>query len=392
MSLRRSLRAIPAPIWALGMVSLLMDASSEMIHGLLPVFMTTVLGASGFVVGMIEGIAEATTSITKVFSGFLSDRIQKRKSLVILGYGLSALTKPLFALAPTLGWVLSARFADRFGKGIRGSPRDALIADIAPENIRGACYGLRQSLDTVGAIIGPLLAIALMAVSQNDFRLVFWLAIIPALLCVAVLAKGVKEPERHHPANGSLIPKWSEFRSLGRGYWRVMGLGALINLARFSEAFLILRLQELGLALSLAPFVLIVMNIVFALAAFPAGRYSDRLGSRGLLTASLGVLVLSDLVMTLNLGPAFALLGVACWGLHMALSQGILARLIADTAPMDLRGTAFGLYHLAAGICLLTASTLAGLLWDSAGSSVTFLAGGGFALAGLLAVTGLRLK
>jgi MFS family permease len=388
--LARKLRDIPASIWALGTVSLLMDVSSEMIHGLLPVFLTTVLGASGLAVGLIEGTAEATASIVKVFSGVLSDRFRERKPLVLLGYGLSALTKPFFALAPAIGWIFAARFADRIGKGIRGAPRDALIADIAPENIRGACFGLRQSLDTIGAFLGPLLAIALMAASEDDFRLVFALAAVPAFLALLILHKSVQEPERRKLAGEALIPHFAALKALGKVYWLLLGLACLLGLARFSEAFLILRSQGLGLPAAATPIVLIVMNIVFALAAYPAGLLSDKFGSRALLSASMVFLFFGDVLLAWA-GSIFTALGGIClWGLHLAFSQGILARMIADIAPPELRGSAFGLFHLLTGVSLLAANAWAGWMWDASGTALPFMVGALLSVAGLLAVGRLR--
>jgi MFS family permease len=272
---------LPRGIWALGLVSMFMDISSEMIHSLLPVFLVTILGASAVTVGLIEGIGEATASISKLFSGWLSDRLGKRKALTVIGYGLGALSKPLFALAPTPSWVLVARFSDRIGKGIRGAPRDALVGDLAPAGLRGAAYGLRQSLDTVGAFAGPLLAMALMALFADDFRLVFWLAVVPGLIAVAILVLGVREPAQARPLAEARVPiRWSELGRLGRLFWGVVAVGAVLTLARFSEAFLILRAEDTGLSLALIPLVLVVMNVVYAASAYPMGALSDRYDRR----------------------------------------------------------------------------------------------------------------
>lgn len=373
--------SLPAGVWALGLVSLLMDVSSEMIHSLLPVFLVTSLGASALTVGLIEGVAEASALITKLFSGLLSDRMGKRKPLAILGYGLAALTKPIFALAPTIGWVLTARFADRIGKGIRGAPRDALIADITPDYQRGAAYGLRQTLDSVGALGGPLLAILLMAVFLQDIRAVFWVAVIPAMLAVSLLIVGVREPLRtetpqHRPPTLQL----SDLRAFGSGFWLTVALGGVLMLARFSEAFLVLRAEQLELSLTWIPLVLVIMNIVYAATSYPAGRLSDRIGRRALLEAGVGVLIIADLILALMPTLNWALFGIALWGLHMGLTHGILAALVADAAPAHLRGSAFGIFNLVSGVTLLVASVLAGWLWDSQGASATFLAGAGFAV------------
>lgn len=360
-----------------------MDISSEMIHSLLPVFLVTVLGASTVAVGVIEGIGEGTASISKLFSGWLSDRFGRRKKLALIGYGLGALSKPLFALAPTATWVLGARFSDRVGKGIRGAPRDALVADLAPPELRGAAYGLRQSLDTVGAFAGPALAIALMS-RFDDFRLVFWLAVIPGLASVFVLVLGVREPAGTRPASEARPPiRRAEIGRLPAHFWGVVAVGFVLTLARFSEAFLILRAQGAGLSVALAPLVLVVMNVVYAASAYPMGALSDSVDRRSMLAASFGVLILSDVVLALAPGIWVVMLGVALWGLHMGMSQGLLAALVADTAPADVRGTAFGLFHLATGVALLLASLVAGTLWELAGAPATFLAGALAAASGL---------
>jgi len=381
---------IPAAIWALGFVSLLMDISSEMIHSLLPVFLVTGLGASALVLGLIEGAAEATALIIKVFSGALSDYWGRRKPLALAGYGLGALSKPLFALAPTAGWVLAARLTDRIGKGLRGAPRDALIADIAPASIRGAAFGLRQALDTVGAFLGPLLALVLMMLWADDFRAVFRVAIIPGLLAVALLATAVREPgdradRTAAAARRALNPiRRDNLRRLSSAYWWVVVIGAVFTLARFSEAFLVLRVREDGLALALTPLVLIGMNLVYSLAAYPFGRLADRMRHRTLLAAGLVVLICADLLLARSGQPAWAWSGIALWGLHMGMTQGLLATMVAATAPADLRGTAFGFFNLASGCALLLASALAGLLWDTLGSSATFVAGALLAAATLV--------
>jgi MFS family permease len=376
---------LPRGIWALGLVSMFMDISSEMIHSLLPVFLVTVLGASAVTVGLIEGIGEATASISKLFSGWLSDRLGKRKALTVIGYGLGALSKPLFALAPTPSWVLLARFSDRIGKGIRGAPRDALVGDLSPPGLRGAAFGLRQSLDTVGAFAGPLLAMALMALFADDFRLVFWLAVVPGLIAVAILVLGVREPPQPRPLAVARVPiRWSELGRLGRVFWGVVAVGAVLTLARFSEAFLILRAEDEGLSLALIPLVLVVMNVVYAASAYPMGALSDRYDRRLVLAAGFVVLIVADVVLALASGIWVVMLGIGFWGLHMGMTQGLLAALVTDTAPTNLRGTAFGLFNLASGAALLLASLIAGLLWELIGPAATFLAGAIFTAAGLV--------
>ncbi len=382
----RAWRRIPSGIWALGMVSLLMDVSSEMIHALLPVYLVVGLGTSALAVGLIEGAAEATAAITKVFSGALSDRIGRRKELAALGYGLAALTKPVFPLAGSLGWLVAARITDRFAKGFRGAPRDALIADLAPADLRGASFGLRQSLDTVGAVLGPLLAIALMWAFANDFRSVFWVAVIPAALAVAVIVLAVHEPP--HAAGPVRNPlSRRELGRLGGLYWWVVAVGAVFTLARFSEAFLILRAQTGGFALALVPLVLVVMSLAYSLSAYPAGVLSDRGDRVTILVAGPLLLIAADLVLAFAQGIPGVLAGVALWGVHMGVTQGLLAALVVDTAPPDLRGTAFGMFNLVSGAALLVSSALAGALWQAGGPQWTFLAGAGFAaltLAGLV--------
>ena len=385
-----ALTGLPKAIWVLGFVSLLMDVSSEMIHALLPVYLVTVLGASTLTVGLIEGIAEATASITKIFSGALSDWLGRRKLLAALGYGLAAVTKPLFPLAPSVGWLVAARFVDRVGKGIRGAPRDALIADIAPAGLRGASFGLRQSLDTVGAFVGPLAAIGLMWWTADNFAAVFWVAVLPAFLSFGLIAFAVSEPEpdpSREPANNPL--NLAAMRQLGAVYWRIVAVGVVFTLARFSEAFLILRAQNIGLNAMWVPAVLVLMNIAYAISAYPAGVLSDRINRTGLLALGLVFLAGADLALALLPSLAGLALGVVLWGLHMGLTQGLLSALVADTAPPNLRGTAFGYFNLFTGLASLAASVIAGALWDAYGPAGTFFAGLGFALValvGLLAI------
>lgn len=377
--------ALPRGVWALGLVSLLMDLSSEMIHSLLPVFLVSVLGAGALSVGIIEGIAEATSSIVKLFSGTLSDRIGRRKPLALLGYGLAALTKPLFPLASSVAMVVAARFVDRVGKGIRGAPRDALVADLTPAEQRGAAFGLRQALDTVGAVLGPAAAMALMALTGDDVRAVFWAAAVPALACVAVLALGVREPPGVPKARAA-HPIWTRqgMAGLGPRFWALVAVAVVMTLARFSEAFLVLRAQDIGLALALVPAVMVAMNVTYALTAYPVGALSDRIGRHGLLLAGFAVLILSDAALALARGPLLVFLGAALWGVHMGMTQGLLAALVADGAPDDRRGTAFGVFNLVTGVALLAASVLAGALWSAIGPAATFWAGGGFSAAALL--------
>lgn len=385
----RTIGAVPTSIWALGLVSMFMDISSELVHSLLPVFMATVLGASMATIGVIEGVAEATAAFAKIFSGAISDYFGKRKVFVVMGYGLGAISKPLFPLATTIGWVFTGRFLDRIGKGIRGAPRDALIADITPPELRGAAYGLRQSLDSVGAFVGPLLAMAFMAWFANDIKAVLWVAVVPALISVALLITMVREPDRVTPGSGPrLALTIATARRLPLCYWLIVLLGAIFTLARFSEAFLVLRALDVGFDLGYVPIIMVVMNVVYAAVAYPTGAIANRIGRRTLLVAGLAALIAADLVLAAAASPLQALLGAALWGLHMALTQGLLAALVAETSPADLRGTAFGVFNLFSGSAVLLASVIAGALWAAYGAAATFLAGAAFAalaMIGLLA-------
>jgi len=380
------LRAIPRGVWALGFVSLFMDTSSELVHSLLPVFLVSVLGASMTSVGLIEGVAEATALITKIFSGTLSDYLGRRKALTVLGYGLAAVTKPLFPLAGSVTLVLTARLIDRIGKGIRGAPRDALVADLSPPHLRGASFGLRQSLDTVGAFAGPVIAIVAMGLMANDIRAVFWIAVIPALMAIAILLAFVNEPDRRTDGGSTRVPlRLADIKTLSPAYWAVVTVGGVLTLARFSEAFLVLRASGTGLGIAFVPLVLVVMNIAYAASAYPAGVWSDRAGRRVVLLAGVGVLFVSDVVLAIASNVWLVMIGVALWGLHMGLTQGLLATMVTDTAPAPLRGTAFGVLNLIAGVAMLMASVLAGLLWDRFGASGTFTGG---AILCVLAIVG----
>lgn len=371
----------------LGFGSLFMDISSELIHSLLPIFLVTALGASMVTVGIIEGVAEATAAVLKVFSGALSDYLGKRKFLLVFGYALAAFTKPIFPLATSVGWVFTARFVDRVGKGIRGAPRDALVADIAPPHLRGAAYGLRQALDSVGSLIGPLLAVALMVWFANDVRAAMWFAVVPAFIAVALLMVYVREPERVHVARPSRVPlTLNDAKRLPSRYWSVVLLGAVFTLARFSEAFLVLRGQDVGLDLAYVPLVMVAMSLFYAGAAYPAGAAADHVSQHTLLLLGLGLLIAADCCLALATSPMLVFVGAALWGLHMAFTQGLLAKLVADTAPQDLLGTGFGIFHLVSGGALLLASVIAGSLWSYFGAAATFFAGALFAA---VAVVGL---
>lgn len=376
--------AIPRAIWALGFVSLFTDMSSEMVHGLLPLLLATSLGASALMIGLIEGAAEALVLIVKVFSGYISDAMGRRKPLVLLGYGLATLVKPLFPLADSVAMVTTARLLDRVGKGIRGAPRDALVSDLVPPEVRGAAFGLRQSMDTVGAVLGPLIAIGLMWLLANDIRAVLWWAVLPGIVAVMLL---IRLPEPDHPRKPARLPLSREgLARLGPAFMRLTLLGGVLSLARFSEAFLVLRAADVGIAVTWVPLVLVVMSVVYALSAYPAGLLSDRMPRTWLLAIGMAILVLADVVLAMSRGPAMLFVGVALWGLHMGLTQGIVASMIADVAPPEHRGTAFGVFNLVSGMALLAASVLAGALWDLRGPAWTFSIGAGFALLTLLLV------
>jgi MFS family permease len=390
-----TLSQIPRGTWMLGFVSMFMDISSEIIHSLLPMFLVTSLGASAMMVGLIEGVAEATTPVVKMFSGALSDYLGNRKWLAVIGYGMGALSKPLFALAPTAGIVLTARVADRIGKGVRGAPRDALVADITPPHLRGAAYGLRQSLDTVGAFLGPLLAVGLMLLWADNFRRVFWVAVIPGLVAVAILVFGIREPAHQAAAKRVNPLRLESLKKLRRSYWWVVFIGAVFALARFSEAFLVLRAMQGGVPIALVPLVMVAMNLVYSVSAYPFGKLADSMSHTKLLAIGLVVLIASDVVLAHGSHWPVVLPGVALWGLHMGLTQGLLATMVAHAAPADLKGTAFGFFNLVSGLATLIASIVAGQLWDSMGAAATFYAGAGFSLLTLAALVidrGLRRK
>ena len=372
---------IPPGVWTLGFVSLLMDASSELVHALLPLYMVGALGASMLVVGVVEGVAESMALFVRLFSGYWSDALARRKPLVVLGYGLGALSKLAFPLATSLTVVVAARFVDRIGKGIRGAPRDALIADLTPPSIRGAAFGLRQALDSAGAVVGPLLAIGAIGYFAGNFRQAFWVAVPPAALCVALLWFGVRDADAREPRAPGMPRKlsWHDARRLDRRFVIVTVIASVLTLARFSEAFLVLRGQDVGLGTQGAPWVMVAMTVVYAGCAWPAGRLADRGHAKLLLAAGLAALVASDLTLGLAANIPGALAGACLWGLHMALTQGLLSALVAAATPSELRGTAFGIFAVASGVALLVASALAGYLWQSIGPSATFLAGASFA-------------
>ena len=370
---------LPRNVWILGFVSLLMDLSSEIYHALLPLFITVTLGLPVAMVGAIDGIAEATASFAKLASGRLSDRSRRRKPWILAGYGLAALSKPLFPLASGAVEVMGARFADRLGKGIRGAPRDGMIADETPAAIRGRAFGLRQSLDTVGAMIAPIAAVGLMIYFAGNIRTVFWIAVIPAALCFLLAWLALKENSAPRPEGQPRAPFFAGFREINRPTRRLIAVGFLFTLARFSESFLILRGFDVGLSATLSPLVLVVFNLAFFALAYPAGALSDRMSSKTILMSGMGVLIVADVILAQPIGLVGLGIGVTLWGAHMALTQGIFSRLIADSAPPELRATSFGAFYFASGIATLLASLGAGLLWDRDGARATFLAGAGLA-------------
>ena len=373
---------LPRNVWVLGFVSLFMDLSSEIYHALLPAFITMVLGLPATALGAIDGIAEATANFAKLFSGRLSDRSLKRKPWVMAGYGLAALSKPLFPLAASAPAVMVARFADRIGKGIRGSPRDAMLADETPPEIRGRAFGLRQALDTAGALLAPLAAIGLMAWLASDIRAVFWIAIIPAAISFLLAWLALREPEQHlGPLKKS--PFFAGFKQLDRETKRLLQVCFQFTQARFSEGFLILKGIDIGLTEAMSPLTLAIFNLAYVALAYPAGALSDRMSPRSILMAGMGLLIVGNLVLADTSSFVGLVLGTALWGAHMALTQGIFSRMIADSAPGELRATSFGAFWFVTGIASLLASLGAGWLWDREGPAATFATSAGIAAVAL---------
>lgn len=388
----RPLNSIPATVWVLGVVSLLMDISSEMVQTLLPFYLVSGLGASAVFVGFVEGLAVAIATVTKLFSGILADRMVQRKPLAVLGYGLGAVSKLIFPLATSIGWIVAAKAVDRVGKGIRGTPRDALIADVTPPDLRGASFGLRKSLDTVGGFVGPLVAIGLMILLAGDVLTIYWIAVIPAFLAVLLLIVGVREPKAPYEAKAGRLPHLADIVRLNGAVWMVIGAASLLTLARFSEAFLLLKSQEAGFAPAWIPITMVIMHAVYGLTAYPVGALSDRIGRSWLLIASLFVLVAAYGTLAYAESVSIFIAGIVLWGLHMGLSQGLLATLIADTAPKHLKGTAFGVFNLITGIVVLIGNIAAGWIWDSYGSGATFLTGAALSTVTVLVVNPLLLR
>jgi MFS family permease len=385
-----SAKGLPRTVWALGLTSLFMDFSSEMIHGLLPIYLTASLGMPAVALGLLEGFAEATALAVKVVSGRISDYIGRRKGLTLLGYGLAAAVKPAFPLASTAGEFLAARVVDRLGKGLRGAPRDALIADVTAPGLRGRAYGLRQTLDTIGAVIGPLVAVALMFASGDNFKLVFWAACIPALICVLVLALFVVEPEHTRPAALANQGLFTGFFELPRAFWMLTIFGGLLATARVSEAFLVLRAASNGLPDALAPMVLVAMSAVSAAAAYPAGRLADHWPGRPLLFGTAVTLAASEAILAASTGLVGVFVGLAIWGIHIALAQVLFSTLVARCAPMHLRATAFGVYGFANAAAVIAGNLAFGALFDHGGPELAYAVAAGAALVPLVILPAMR--
>lgn len=363
---------VPALVWVLGRVSLLTDISSEMILAVLPVYLGTVMGVSMATIGLIEGIAEATAAVMRVFAGAIGDRLGRYKAIVVFGYGLSALSKIVFPFAGSPAPIFAARIIDRVGKGLRTSPRDAMIARATHPSILGRAFGIRQSLDTLGAVFGPLLAIVILGVTHNDFQLLFWIAVAPGVLAVIVLTRAAEEP------NGGATPLQripltrADLARLGFAFWWIAAGAAFLTFGRGAKAFLVLRTEDVGVPLWLVPIAFVIMNTVYAATAYPVGGLSDRIDRRRLLAAGIVVLILSDVVLAMASGPWVGLLGVVLWGLHFGMTQGVLATLVVDSAPEPLRGTAFGAFSLLSGFALVASGALGGMVWDAWGPSTLF--------------------
>jgi len=375
---------LPSAVWALGLTSLFMDISSETIHSILPTFLVIGLGTSAVYLGVIEGVAEATACIVKVFSGVLSDYMGRRKPLALLGYGMAALTKPLFPLASSAGTVFLARFVDRIGKGIRGAPRDALVADVTPPEQRGAAFGLRQSLDTVGAFAGPVLAMLLALAFAGELRTVLWIAVIPAFISVAVLWIGVREPASAPQVKGRSVNL--NVRAMPLSFWVVCTVASVFMLSRFSEAFLVLVGTRAGLTPALTPLALVAMNLAYLLSAYPVGKLSDRIEKPQLLVFGCGILAIANCTLAFATTPVLLIVGALLWGLHMGFTEGVFAAMVANSAPKDLRGSAFGIFNLLRGLVLLVASVAAGVLWEEVGPQATFGFGSALAVATVVAL------
>jgi MFS family permease len=402
----RAAPAVPRVAWVLGFVSMFTDIGTEMVFAVLPLFLVGQLGVAVATIGVIEGIAEATAALLKLGSGALADRTRRPKALAVAGYGLSALTKPLFAIATGVGLVVAARWLDRVGKGIRSTPRDVLLAAATPEGRRGRAFGLRQSFDKLGESLGPLAAFGLLALWPGNFRLVLILACFPGLLAIALLALGVREMEtspgpRNPPPNvppergeghllaratsgqpamekeklragGKTLPRVADLRRLGPEFLRPLGAATLLGLAGFSDAFLLLRARDVGMRVELIPLVLLAMNLTASAAAYMGGVVADSRGHRLALGTGVALYAAGCALLALATAPAGVWAGAGALGLHLAFVRGNLLAWASDAAPASDRGVALGWIHLVQGLALLPASLMAGLLWQHAGPSVTF--------------------
>ena len=377
-------RRLPRQVAILGVISLLTAMSSAMVYGLLPVFLVKVLGASTASVGVIEGIAEAMMSLARIFSGRASDWMGRRKPLVLLGYAVSAVNKVMFPLAGTVSIVFAARVIDRIGKGLRDAPRDAFMTDVTPAKVRGSGFGLRLAFYTTGFVIGPLAAMEVMQLSGDNFRLVFWLAVIPAVLAIIILIFGITEHASTKFVPRPLLLRRSEFALFTGAFWWAIAVASLLSLARFSYAFLILKAYGIGVDAAYVPIVLVLMHLVYAAAAYPFGVLADHMDRRLQLGIGAAILIAADMVLaTANVGW-MAAIGAGLWGLQMAATQGLLSASVADAAPEELRGTAFGIYDMSVGLATFVASAAAGALWMVGGSPLAFGFSGLIAAAAIL--------
>lgn len=364
---------------ALGLVSFLNDASSDMVYPLIPIFLTKTLGASFIMVGVIEGIAESTASLLKVFSGWLSDKWKKRKNLTVLGYTLSMIAKPLLALAQLPWHVLFVRFSDRFGKGLRQAPRDALIAESTQEAHLGYAYGFHKAMDTLGATVGPIIAILLLPILNNNLRSLFLFSFVASFLAVLTLMAFVREP--HHTHSEKRFPKLS-FKILPRSYKFFLAALAVFALGNFSDAFLFLRAQNVGIAAVFIPVLYALSNIFFAGFATPFGKLADRIGPHKIMIAGYGVFALTHLGFALVASPLTVWFLFPLFGIFSAMTESIQKTITVKISDNELKGTMLGLMHTTIGIFQLPASIIAGLLWDKInprapfffGSSLTILA------------------
>jgi len=368
-------------VFILGVVSFFTDISSEAVYPLVPIFLTKSLGAPLAVVGAIEGVAEGTASIVRWLSGWLSDRLGRRKSFVVLGYGMAAVAKPLLALAFHWPVVLFARFVDRFGKGVRTAPRDALVAQWTERGERGRAFGFHRAVDTAGAVLGPLGALALLAVLGENFRLIFLLAFIPAVLGMVLLRLVAERTPRPEPS-AAVEPKGGG--GLGAAYYGFFAVSLVFALGNSSDAFLILRSRNLGLGVSEAVLAYVAYNTSYSLLAMPAGIVSDRLGRRNVIGLGFAVFAAVYLGFAAIDAGAYVWLLFPVYGVYMALTEGVGRALVADLVPSERRGSALGLYQGGVGLMALLSSIMAGLLWDHVGPSAPFFLGGSTAALALV--------